>query len=292
MRLTAGDHDVEINNADKPLFPQEDVTKAELADYYAKTAGALLEHAAGRPVSMKRYPDGIDAPGWVQKSAPDYFPDWIERCDVPVEGGRRTVRHMVLRRPEDLVYLADQACITPHVWLSTTEALDHPDRMIFDMDPSDDALEPLRAAARTVRRVLDGRGLRSYVMTSGSRGYHVWVPLDARADFDTVRAVARSVADEVVAADPAAFTVAHRKADRGRRVFIDYLRNAYGQTSVPPYAARGKPGAPVATPLDWDELATAPRDFTVRNVLRRMARKRDPWRDLRQHPQSLPTARR
>lgn len=288
MRLSYGRHEIDVSNPDKVFYPEAGLTKGDLVDYYRRIARIMLPYVAGRPVAMKRYPDGIDGGSFFQKEVPDHFPDWIERAPVPKEEGG-VVNQAVLRDEADLVYLADQACITPHVWLATADHLDRPDRMIFDLDPPDGGVDIIRRAARAVREVLTDVGLSPFVMTSGSRGYHVWVPLDAGADFDTVRGFARAVAEVVVARDPDFFTIEQRIGKRGDRVLIDYLRNAYGQTSAPPYAARARPGAPVATPLDWDELSrTEPQRFAIGNLFRRIGRKADPWRDLSRHARPLP----
>ncbi|UGY94600.1 non-homologous end-joining DNA ligase [Streptomyces gobiensis] len=280
MKLSFGEYEIEVGNADKIFFPEAGISKGELVEYYAKVAETILPYLEGRPVSMKRYPDGIEGKSFYQKEVPDHFPDWIERARVSVQRGNGVVHHAVIRRAADLAYLTDQACVTPHVWLSTTDHLNRPDRMIFDLDPTSDDLGVVRDAAQAIRDVLKELGLASYVMTSGSRGYHVWVPLDAEEDFDAVRDIARGIAEAVVARDPESFTVEQRKDQRGDRLLIDYLRNAYGQTSVPPYAVRARPGAPVATPLGWDELGTGPRDYTIGNVLRRLGQKEDPWKEM------------
>ena len=286
MKLTLGKHVVEVGNEDKVFFPADGITKGDLVRYYARVADTMLGYVEGRPVSMKRFPDGIDGKRFFQKETPEHFPAWIERATVAKEGG--TVHHPVIRRGADLVYLAGQACIEPHVWPATVERLDRPDRMIFDLDPSTDDVGIVRAAARAVRAVLDDVGLPSFLMTSGSRGYHLWVPLKAEEGFDAVRAFAKGVAEAVVAGDPDSFTIRQRKEDRGDRVLIDYLRNGYAQTSVPPYSVRARPGAPVATPLGWEELSRAePRTYGVRTLFRRLGRKRDPWRGLGRHARSL-----
>lgn len=287
MKLTFGRYEVDVSNADKVFFPDSGITKGEFVEYYAGIAETMLPYIEGRPVSMKRYPDGIEGESFFQKKISPHFPDWLESAGVPVKQGDGVVHHAVIRRAADLVYLADQACLTPHVWLAPSDHLNRPDRMIFDLDPSVDDLDVVRYAARTIRDVLGELGLAAYVMTTGSRGYHVWVPLDAGEDFDTVRKLARSIADTVVGHDPESFTVEQRKEQRGDRVLIDYMRNAYGQTSVPPYAVRARPGAPVATPLDWDELSAAPRDYTIGNVRRRLGQKDDPWRGMARHARPL-----
>jgi bifunctional non-homologous end joining protein LigD len=240
----------------------------------------MLPHLAGRPLSMHRFPDGVGGKSFFQKDAPDYFPGWIHTEEVPKEGG--TVNHVVCDDAATLVYLAGQAVLTPHVWLSRVDDLDHPDRMIFDLDPPGDDPErdaaQVRRAARRVRGALEDLGLPTFLMTTGSKGFHVVVPLARRETFDQVRGFARTLARRLAEGDPERLTVEPRKAKRAGRVFLDYLRNGYAQTTVAPYAVRPRPGAPVATPVDWDELdGLDPRRYTVANLFRRLAQKEDPW---------------
>lgn len=285
-----GGYVVEISSADKVLFPDRGITKRDVVDYYERIAETMLPHVAGRLVTMQRLPDGIDGEQFYQKDVPDYFPDWIKRIEVEKDGG--TLVQLVIENTATLVYLANQACITPHVWLSRDEKLHHPDRMIFDLDPSTKDFGPVRDGARELRRILKGVGLDAHVMTTGSRGLHVTVPLDASAGFDEVRDFAMQVAERLRSRDPRHFTTEHRKHKRGGRVFLDTLRNAYAQHGVAPYALRAKPGAPVATPLDWGELGRAgPQKYTLRNIFRRTSQKQDPWKDIARHASSLSRAR-
>lgn len=290
-RVEIGGRTVELSHVDKVLFPEDGLTKGDLIEYYRKVSDAMLPHLRGRAVSMHRFPDGLDGDDFYQKETPDHFPDWIRTERVAKEGG--TVRHVVCDDAATLVYLANQACITPHVWLSRVDRLRHPDRMVFDLDPSDGTVAEVRRAARRVREALEELELVPYLMTTGSRGFHVWVPLPRREDFDHVRAFAHDLARVLAARHPERLTVEHRKERRGERVFLDYLRNGYAQTAVPPYAVRARPGAPVATPLEWDELGgMEPRRYTVRNVLKRLAQKQDPWRMIDDGARPLDAARR
>lgn len=273
---------VRVSDPDKVFFPDSGITKGDIADYYGRIADVMLPHVRGRCVSMHRWPDGIDGDDFYQKQAPDYFPDWVRTQTVPrKEGG--SVRHVVVDEARTLVYLADQACLTPHVWLSRADAPDSPDRMIFDLDPPGDgagAMTEVRWAARTLGDLLQELALSPLVMTSGSRGLHVHVVLAGGIDFDASRDFARRVCGLLVERHPERLTVAQRKAKRGDRIFLDYLRNGYAQTSVPPYAVRARPGAPVAAPLTWDEVTGIdPRRYTVRNVFRRLGQRSDPWKD-------------
>ncbi|HEX6199539.1 MAG TPA: non-homologous end-joining DNA ligase [Thermoanaerobaculia bacterium] len=284
---------IELSNTGKVLFPDAGLTKGDLVEYYRRVADTMLPHLRGRPVSMQRYPDGIDGKRFFQKDAPDYFPDWIRFEEVAKEGG--TVRHVVCDDAATLVYLANQACITPHVWLSRAEHLERPDRMIFDLDPpeaSEKGPGPARRAARTVRDRLRDLGFEPFLTTTGSRGFHVVVPLEPEAGFDEVRAFAQALARELAARQPDRLTVETRKDKRGGRVFLDYLRNGYAQTAVPPYAVRARPGAPVATPVSWEELSGLdPRRYTVKNLFKRLGQKEDPWAEIDRKRKPLGDAR-
>lgn len=289
--MRVGGRTVEITKPDKVLFADHGITKADLADYYARVAETMLPHVRGRPVTMERFPDGIGGERFFQKDIPDYFPDWIRTAEMKKEGGR--VTHVVIEEAATLVYLANQACITPHVSLSRADRPHDPDRMIFDFDPARDDFPAVRDGARRLRDVLVELGLSPFVMTSGSRGLHVVVPLDRSADFDTVREFARRIADLLVAKDPDRLTTEQRKDKRGGRIYVDTGRNAYAQTAVAPYAARALAGAPVAAPVEWNELGRkgfGPRRHTIRSLFRRLARKDDPWREIGRGARSLDEA--
>jgi bifunctional non-homologous end joining protein LigD len=279
---------VEITHPDRVLFPDDGITKGDLVDYYGEVADVMVPHLRGRPLTLWRYPRGIDQQGFVQQDFAGTLPDWMRSVEVAKEGG--TVVHPVADRREALVWLANQNGITPHAWLSRRDRLDEPDLIVFDLDPSTADFAPVRAAAHACADVLDDLGLTSYLKTTGSRGLHVVVPVSRGADFDTVRQFARDVAAVVAADDPDHRTVEIRKDKRGDRVYLDVMRNAYAQTAVAPYAVRARRGAPVATPLDWDELGgrgMRPDRFTLRDVTKRIAEQGDPWADMRKHARSL-----
>jgi bifunctional non-homologous end joining protein LigD len=283
---------VEITHPDRKLFPADGITKSDLVDYYAAVAEVMVPHLKGRPLTLWRYPRGIDERGFVQQDFAGSLPDWMGSAKVAKEGG--TVVHPVADRREALVWLANQNCITPHSWLSRIDRLDEPDLIVFDLDPSTNDFAPVRAAARACADVLDDLGLTSYLKTTGSRGLHVVVPLSRGTDFDTVRQFARDVAGVVAADDPDHRTVEQRKDKRGDRIYLDVMRNAYAQTAVPPYAVRPRPGAPVATPLAWDELSDSKLRadrWTVSNVLRRLKAKGDPWADIASFSRGLSRSR-
>ena len=275
-------HRVQVSNPDKVLFPDDAITKGDLVAYYRTVAPRMLPLVSGRPVTMQRFPDGIGRGGFLQKQIGRHFPDWFERVAAPNRRTRQgTVRdevtYPICRRPDDLAYLANQGCITPHVWLSRTPDIHHPDQMVFDLDPASEDLGVLRAAASALRGLLDELGLAAFLKSSGSRGLHVVVPLVPAAETDTVKVFSLAVADALAARHPDDFTTEGRIANRHGRLFLDIGRNGYAQTMAAPYAVRALPGAPVSMPLDWSELeAFVPGRHTLRAIGERLAAP-DPW---------------
>jgi bifunctional non-homologous end joining protein LigD len=270
---------VELSHPEKLLFPADGVTKGDLVQYYLAAADRMLPLIADRPVTMIRYPDGITAHPILQKNAPDYFPDWITRAEVAKQGG--SVRHVICDKPATLAYLANQACVEVHVFLSRVGSLDHPDQLIFDLDPPDDEqFAGVRRAALLLRELLESDlGLTAYVKTTGGKGLHVHVPLDAAEGFDAVRQLARTAGGVLAARAPDLVSTEQRKDKRGGLIYADPMRNAYGQHAAAPYSVRGRPGAPVATPLDWAELdddGLSPHQFTVATLPARLGAD-DPW---------------
>ncbi|MBC9728682.1 non-homologous end-joining DNA ligase [Streptomyces sp. TRM68367] len=293
--VRAGRRTVQVRRPDKVLFPgsgdAKEYTKSDLAEYYRSVASFMLPHLRGRPLMLERYPDGLDGQKFMQKNTPEYYPDWITRVELPKEDG--TVLHTVCDDSATLVYLADQACLTLHRFLSRTERIGHPDRLVFDLDPPGDDFEPVRAAAGLLGELLDELRLPSALMTTGSRGLHVIVPVNGRHDFDEVRAFARDVADTLAAAHPGTLTTAARKKDRGDRLYLDVQRNAYAQTAVAPFTVRARPGAPVAVPLAWDQLADPEvhaRRWTVADAADQG--RGNPWAGVLRTGRSLGPARR
>jgi bifunctional non-homologous end joining protein LigD len=244
--IRLGHEDVEITRPEKVLFPHDGITKGELVEYYRRIAPTMVPHLKGRPLSLERYPDGIGKTGFFQKKAGPYFPSWIKTVSLKKQGG--TVRHVICDDAATLVYLANQAVITPHAWLSLADKPDHPDQMIFDLDPSSEGdFRTVCATAKTLRGLLKEHGLASFVKTTGSRGLHVLAPLDRKADFDAVRAFAHEVAEQLAQSDPDHLTMDIRKNKRHGRIFIDTARNAYAQTAAPAYAALQLPHHSIGT---------------------------------------------
>ena len=292
--MRAGRRRVRISSADKLLFPADGITKADLAAYYATIAPAMLPHVRDRPLNLWRWNNGIEHDVVVQQEIPRGAPDWVRRVEVPRRRGG-TVRHAVGGEAATLVWLANQNCITPHVWPSRADRPGVPDRLVFDLDPPDDDpashFPAIRAGAQELGRLLDELGLVAFAMTSGSRGLHVLAPLRRRARADAARAVAGEIAEALAARLPDTLTTAWRKEKRGGRVLVDVARNTYAQTTVAPYAVRALPGAPVATPLAWEELDDPelhPRRWTLATVPERVAERGDPWQRIGASARSLP----
>jgi bifunctional non-homologous end joining protein LigD len=291
LKLRAGSRTVEISRPDKVLFGADGITKADLAEYYDTVANNMLPHLRGRPLMLERHPDGIDGPRFMQKDVPGYFPPWVHRAELPKEAG--SVTYVLCDDVATLLYLTNQACVTLHRFLSKADRPDHPDRLIFDLDPPGEDFAAARHAAELLHELLDELELPSALMTTGSRGLHVLVPLDRQADFDDVRAFARAAADLLARRHPDRLTTEPRKPARRGRLYLDVQRNAYAQTAVAPYSVRALPGAPVAAPLAWSELDEAGLDarrWTIRNISDRLTDD-DPWAGEPRRGRSLTRAR-
>ena len=277
-----------ITHPDKMMFPDDGITKGELASYYEAIAPMMLPHIRNRPITMERYPAGIGEEGFMQKDVSKGFPEWLKRVEVRKKGG--TVHHPIVSDKRSLLWLANQNCITPHVWVSRAPKVYEPDICVFDLDPSEDEPEKLRDAALGLRDLLAEVGLRSWVKTSGSKGFHIAVSLDRKAGFGDVGTVAHVAATVLVKRDPRNLTLEFSKADRGGRIFIDTGRNGYSATFAATYAVRAKPGAPVSAPCTWEEIESGevgPRTFTLRTMADRVARVGDLWSDMRKLKRSL-----
>jgi len=290
-RFACDGKSITIEHDQKILFPSG-ITKGELAEYYKRIAPIMVPHIADRQLTMQRYPEGIEKEGFYQKDIPNYFPSWIKRsCSQKKTGD--SICYVVADCAAALVYMVSQDAIVYHVSLSKIDKPQYPDRLIFDLDPSDNDWSKVYFAAHAVRDLLEKElGLITFVMSTGSRGLHIVVPLNRRSDFDATKAFARSVAALLAQRHPETLTVEVRKEKRAGRVFIDYLRNAYGQTGVAPYSVRARANAPVATPISWQEVSTKlrPDRYTIKNIFKRLARKDDPWKDIDTHAQSLTDA--
>ncbi|HYB99920.1 MAG TPA: non-homologous end-joining DNA ligase [Candidatus Limnocylindrales bacterium] len=287
----AGTRTLEVSNLDKVLFPDDGITKGDILDYYDAICGWMLPHLKNRPLVLQRYPDGIARFGFYQKQASEHFPDWIGTVRVKKEGGWQDL--VVCNDRATLLYLANQAALTLHPWLSRADRIHCPDVLVVDLDPPSGQFEQARSAARCCKKIFDEMEAPVFLKTTGSKGLHLVVPLTGKDDFDVVRAFARDLMDLLAARYPDELTVEHRKANRRGRLYLDIARNAYAQTAVSAYSVRALPGAPVSAPIEWDELrrkSLDSRTYTIRNVLRHVEAG-DPWAELRRRRCSPATMR-
>jgi bifunctional non-homologous end joining protein LigD len=291
--MPSADADVKLSHPDKVLFPDDGITKADLADYYASVADAMLPLVKDRPMNLWRWNSGIGGQRVVQQGIPKGAPEWVARVEVERRSGGN-VTHAMINDARTLRWLANQNCITPHVWQSRADKLDRPDRIVFDLDPAtEDEMEQfddVRKGALALGDHLRELGLVPFAMTTGSRGIHVVAPLKRLYDANAVRDRAGEIAEEFAASHDT-LTTFWRKEKRDGRILVDTARNTYAQTVVAPYAVRALAGAPVATPLEWDELKDPdlhPRRWTLRDVGARVADRGNPWSDIRLDARSLP----
>jgi bifunctional non-homologous end joining protein LigD len=279
---------VVITHPEKILFPDDGITKGDLAAYYEVMAPVLLPHLRGRPVTMERYPAGIGKPGFWQKDVSKGFPAWLERVEVPKKDG--VVRHPIVADAPSLLWMTNQNTVTQHVWTSRAPDLEYPDICVFDLDPSKDDPASVRAATIGLRDLLEELALPSWVKTSGSKGFHIVVPLDGETRMGQVERFANAVGKLFVSHAPDHLTQEFSKADRRGRIYVDTGRNGYSATFAAAYTVRARPGAPVSAPCTWDEVVRGtvePRSFTLRNMPDRVAKVGDVWGDMRRRGRSL-----
>jgi bifunctional non-homologous end joining protein LigD len=277
-----------ITHPEKLFWPDESITKLALAQFYARIAAHILPWMKSRAVTMERCPEGIRKTCFYQKQAPEHMAADIPRVRIPAPTAGRDVDYIVGGGRKTLLTLVNYGCIAMHVMNSRIDHLSQPDWLAFDLDPAD-GFEPAARTALLLRKRLEAHGLEPFVKTSGGRGLHVFVPLRRGAEQDQVRAYAAGIAAELAAEHPSLVTVEVRKARRRAPVYLDVMRNAHGQTIVPPFSVRWRPRAPVSMPLEWDEVSPRldPAIFNIRTAERRMAAK-TPWSKFFSHRQTLP----
>jgi bifunctional non-homologous end joining protein LigD len=277
-----------ITHPEKVLFPDDGITKGDLAVYYESMAPVILPHLRGRPITMERYPAGIGEKGFWQKDVSKGFPSWLQRVRVPKKDG--VVHHPVVTDTRSLLWITNQNTITQHVWASRVPHLHRPDLCVFDLDPSGEDVAEVRAAALGLRDLLEELGLPSWVKTTGSKGFHIVVPVDGKTDIAVVARFANAVGALFVSLAPDRLTQEFNKVDRRGRIYVDTGRNGYSATFAAAYTVRARRGAPVSAPCTWEEIERGevhPGTFTVQNVPARIANVGDVWADMRRRGRSL-----
>lgn len=279
--MHVGTHDIEITHEEKELFPRQHITKETIIDYYQAIAPLMLPFLKNRPIATQRFPQGIDHEGFFQKHALEDVPSWVKTKRIVGKNGK-PVHYIIINNTETLIYLINQYCITPHIWLSTIDHLNNPDRMVFDLDPAGHAkFQLVRWVAKKLKHMLQEHSLEAYLMSTGSRGVHLLVPIKPEYSFEQVRAYAKKVSQIMLAEHPKFITLEPRIADRDNKIYIDILRNGFGQMTVAPYAVRALPGAPIAVPISWSELERiTPQKYTIQNIAQRLAKVGNVWHYL------------
>lgn len=280
---------ISLSNLDKIWFPKSKISKGAVIDYYEKVAPLMIAHVKNHILTLQRFPNGIGGQSFYQKNAGSYFPSWIKTIAVKKEEGG-TVDYVIAKEPAEIIYLANQGALTFHAWLSLYNKLYYPDRMIFDLDPSINNFSQIRQATLLLKEIFDDLKIPSYPMTTGSHGMHVLVPLKRVHTFDQIADFSYSIAQKMIQEIPKLFTLEVRKDKRGKKIFIDTLRNRYNATSVVPYAVRPHEKAPVAAPLWWQEVSKSSltsQTFTIKNMPARLKSEGDPWKGIEKKAISL-----
>lgn len=286
--VSIDNHAIALTNLNKPLFHHPTISKQKVIEYYHKIANFFIAHNKDHLLVMQRFPNGIYEEGFYQKQIADYFPSWIKRKTIPLKQGKKQTLVLV-QDTASLVYLANQATLVFHSWLSTIHAIRKPDKLVFDLDPSKYEISTLHFVARQLKKIIESYQLTPFIMTTGSKGYHIVVPLIPRYTFISTYAFAKHIAYTLVKQHPEMCTLEMSKVKREGKIFIDYLRNLYGQTSVACYSLRALQNAPIATPITWKELSrTTPQKYNINNLFKRLARIRNPWSDFRKKEALLP----
>lgn len=280
--MKIGGKTFEVNNKNKIFYPDANYSKQNIMDYYEKIAPFMLSYIKNRPITMVRFPDGIDGKKFYQKDEPDYFPKWIKTQTIQKKEDGKT-KYVVCNDKATLVYLASQACLSSHIWTSQIDKIKKPDKLILDLDPSDKNFETVKFAAKIIHDFFEQElKITPFVMTTGSRGLHIAISIKPEITFDKVLNLAQNMTKYLAAKHPNKLTTAARKNKRGDRLYLDVARNAFGQTSVSPYSLRSIKNAPVATPIEWKELKTltSAQKYNLSSIFKRLAQKKDPWEDF------------
>jgi bifunctional non-homologous end joining protein LigD len=274
-------HEIEISHLDKMLFPKSTITKGDIVSYYEDLSSLIVPLYENHALTMVRCPEGIQGQQFIQKNVPPYFPKWIDTYTVTSE--ERKTKYALVNNKSTLLYLVNQACISFHLSLSKIDKFHYPSYLIFDLDPSIDDLQLLKSVVMWTKDLLDNLGLPSFLQTTGSKGFHIYVPIKRDVTFETSHAFVRECADHLAREHPNEITIEFHKSKRGKKVLVDHGRNSYGFNNIAPYSLRPIENAPLATPIHWDELENKelhPQSYNLKNIRERLKTVENPWKDL------------
>jgi bifunctional non-homologous end joining protein LigD len=291
--LTIGGHILKFTNLKKVYYPDEGYTKRDVLNYYDGVSNLILPHLVDRPLSLKRYPNGIKEEFFFQKDTPDSYPSWLRTESIDSDHTQKPIRYVFADDRASLMYLVNLGCIDHNPWMSRSPTLDSPDFVLIDLDPQECPFDLIVDAALMVKHVLDRIGLSGYPKTTGGDGLHVYIPLEPIYSFEEARIFAELIARLVIHEKPDMFTTPRSVSKRQRnRVYFDYLQVAKSKTIAAPYVLRAYPGAPVATPLEWSEVKRGlhPTQFNITNALARFRQKGDLFAGVLKKPQALEEA--
>lgn len=286
-------HDVPVTHLDKTLWPAEGLTTGDLLAYYRAVAPVMLPHLAGRPITLRVYPEGASGKGYYRRSRPAGAPDWLAGIAYQPDREGKPLDAILIENEASLIWLANTGSIEFHAWSARAPDLDEPDQAILDLDPGEDAsFVTVCQAAMRVKDALAGLGVRGYPKTSGGRGMHITVPLNPGQTFDGVREWVKAFGERLASAHPALVTIPHGRTHLGDLVTVDYAQNSRGRNTAAPYTVRGLPGAPVSAPVTWDEVASGavtPAKLTMQTTPARTEEFGDLFAPVLTDRQQLPT---
>lgn len=272
-KLTVGGHTIELTNLEKVFWPEEKYIKGDMLEYYQEIASTIIPYLKNRPLVLHRFPNGINEEGFYQKNMTEPPPSWIKTVGIQHEN--REIKYIVVQDEASLLYVANLGSIELHPFLSQISHLDNPDFLVFDLDPENVSLEQVVVVAKTLHEILDDAKIKNFCKTSGGKGLHVHVPLHGEIDYETSKKIGLEIAKLVFHEHPEIISldrISRKTPSKQRKVHIDILRNSLGQTVVAPYSVRPRPGAPVSTPLEWDEVKKKldPLKFNIKTVVKRV----------------------
>ncbi len=281
--LKIGKTTLHLTNQNKIYFPKDGITKGDIVQYYNEVSSLILPYLKDRPESMNRFPNGIDAPSFYQKDVDvDKIPKWLKTKKIFSESNDANIDYLICNDKETLLYMANLGCIEMNPWNSTIKQIQNPDWLVIDLDPSGNDFSPVVTTALVVKEVLDELETECLCKTSGASGLHIYIPLGAQYDYDSIKILGELIAQEVQSKLPEITSIDRSIKKRKNKLYIDFLQNRRGQTLAAPYSVRPKPGATVSTPLEWDEVNEKlhPSQFTIKNVLNRFEKKGDLWKPV------------